>query len=73
MPGLSVKINSPLYFGGVPARIPEDSAASDQAYVGCLGDVTINNVFVNFADATERPNALLEKCPQFTVPEGECL
>ena len=71
MPGLSVMLNGPLYFGGVPAPLQNALGSSDISLAGCLGDVTINSVFVNFADATERPNALLEKCPGKTVPEGQ--
>ena len=73
MPGLAVTLHSPLYFGGLPAsvRVSAESAASLASYTGCLGDVTLNNVFVNFADATERPNAQLEQCPLQTAVAGE--
>ncbi|XP_065337904.1 laminin subunit alpha [Cloeon dipterum] len=67
----SVQPPSPLYlkwgnmfFAGLPRDYNPNSGtvAASNAFVGCLGDATVNGVFINFANSTDRPGAVLGKC-----------
>ncbi|KAF7496702.1 Laminin-like protein epi-1 [Sarcoptes scabiei] len=46
-----------IYIGGMPF---ESLYAN---FVGCIGDVTVNYKFLNFADSNSMMNALFKKCP----------
>ncbi|XP_015919728.2 laminin subunit alpha isoform X1 [Parasteatoda tepidariorum] len=55
----SVVTTTPLYFAGTPNGI-----VGVPAFVGCIGDTTVNNKFQNFADAIEMSEgASLASCP----------
>ncbi|GAB6025535.1 hypothetical protein CHUAL_011266 [Chamberlinius hualienensis] len=56
---------TPLYFGGVPSNLilPTGATQSDAPFIGCIGDVTINGKFQNFADGRQRSGAQLINCP----------
>ncbi|XP_063239907.1 laminin subunit alpha [Bacillus rossius redtenbacheri] len=58
-----------LYFGGLPnAAEARGPGAAFAPFVGCLGDVTVNGAFVNFANVTERVGAVLGRCPSEAQP-----
>lgn len=69
---------SNLYFGGVPSRVDAALALQPQ-FSGCIGDVTLNGVVVNFANLTDTSQAIIGKClweerakPPFSVsPDRE--
>lgn len=49
-----------LYIGGVPQNIRNNYQNQPfDPFVGQIGDATFNGVIINFANTTERPNALL--------------
>lgn len=53
------------YFGGLPSEqtaLP-GTVATLNPFIGCIGDATVNGVFINFANATDRRGAILGKCP----------
>jgi laminin alpha 3/5 len=54
-----------LYFGGLPFRPADNNAAAIVNYYGCIGDVTVNGNFLNFAagDPNQRLGASLASCP----------
>ncbi|XP_041356694.1 laminin subunit alpha-like [Gigantopelta aegis] len=58
---------TPLYFGGVPPTytITETGVPTTLRTVGCIGDVTVNDRFINFASIKEsdRPGINLAGCP----------
>lgn len=56
--------NADIFFGGLPKGFePIRSAVSAPAYfVGCISDVLINGPIVNFADAIDRKQAVLDNC-----------
>ncbi|XP_047502805.1 laminin subunit alpha-like isoform X1 [Penaeus chinensis] len=60
----AVPFDGPVFFGGVPAEynIAAAASATDTNFFGCIGDVTLNSKIVNFAESTDRPRALLQKC-----------
>lgn len=55
-PALYIQHDGYLYIGGVPRTLGQDS------FAGCIDDVTLNNVAVNLAESTERPNAIFGSC-----------
>lgn len=61
----AVPFDGPVFFGGVPDEynIAAAASATDTNFFGCIGDVTLNSKIVNFAESTDRPRALLQKCP----------
>ncbi|WAR24784.1 LAMA-like protein [Mya arenaria] len=67
----SVDTTSPLYFGNADINVPTELANSQEQFGGCIGDVTINGQFLNFAvlQPTQRPNIALAGCP-IPDPEG---
>lgn len=63
-----IETTSPLYFGGIPPGIiinPSNVNSIDNSLVGCIGDVTINGNFINFATAapTNTRGVTLNNCP----------
>ncbi|XP_064094479.1 laminin subunit alpha-like isoform X2 [Macrobrachium nipponense] len=63
----AIPLDGPVFFGGVPDTysIAAAASATDTNFYGCIGDATLNGRVVNFAQSTERPRALLQKCPIF--------
>lgn len=52
-----------LYIGGLPLSVLTLEPVDAVPFVGCIGDATVNSeIIINFANATERPNAFLGKC-----------
>uniref|UniRef100_A0A1B0CH53 Netrin axonal chemotropic factor n=1 Tax=Lutzomyia longipalpis TaxID=7200 RepID=A0A1B0CH53_LUTLO len=53
-----------IFFGGLPRnfRLPKNSLKTTAYFVGCITDVTINGDVVNFAESTDRTNAVLADC-----------
>lgn len=49
-----------IYLGGTPSNLPFES--HHEPFAGCIGDVTVNGVIINFANTTDRPNTILGKC-----------
>lgn len=56
--------NGDIYFGGLPKgfKTPRGVLASNAYFVGCISDVTIGGQMVNFANSTDRKNAVLDNC-----------
>lgn len=57
------------YFGGLPSvqtAFP-GTVATTSPFIGCIGDATVNGVFINFANATDRRGAILGKCPSADI------
>lgn len=56
--------NGDIYFGGLPKgfKTPRGVLASNAYLVGCISDVTIGGHMVNFANSTDRKNAVLDNC-----------
>ncbi|RUS82429.1 hypothetical protein EGW08_009817 [Elysia chlorotica] len=56
--------DSPLYFGGLPAGVNVKSSAmiTSQGIAGCMGDITINKKFQNFAHVQDRFDVTLAEC-----------
>jgi hypothetical protein len=42
--------------------------ATESPFIGCIGDATVNGIFINFANATDRRGAILGKCPSADQP-----
>lgn len=61
----SLETNTPLYFGNADIPLPEDLVGSTQPLEGCIGDVTVNGEFLNFAilSDSKRPGISLAGCP----------
>jgi len=53
-----------MFFGGIPQEVSPSSGAiaATNAFIGCLGDATVNGAVINFANSTMRPGAVLGKC-----------
>lgn len=53
-----------IYFGGLPESYSplRGAIASTSYFVGCISDVTVNGQVVNFADSTDKKNAVLNNC-----------
>ncbi|XP_076440495.1 laminin subunit alpha-like [Babylonia areolata] len=70
----SLDTTTPLYFGGVPPeyRIADDSTTSKNHFVGCIGDITIRQKFLNLVSIPEskRMGVQLVECPLLTE-DGE--
>jgi hypothetical protein len=47
------------------------TVATESPFIGCIGDATVNGVFINFANATDRIGAILGKCPSADQPPAE--
>nr|CAD7453810.1 unnamed protein product [Timema tahoe] len=62
-----------LYFGGVPSsyEIMGGATATSAPFIGCLGDATVNGMFINFANATDRVGTILGKCSSSELPRPE--
>lgn len=63
-PGTAVAMRllySNLFFGGVPSRVDAALALKPQ-FAGCIGDVTLNGVVVNFANLSDTLQATVGKC-----------
>ena len=58
------------FFGGLPTgkQIRPGTVATTEPFIGCIGDVTVNGIFINFANATDRRGAILGKCPSADQP-----
>ncbi|XP_074640335.1 laminin subunit alpha-like [Tubulanus polymorphus] len=59
--------SSPLFFGGAPDnyKVVVRNVATSRRFIGCVGDVTVNGKFMNFAVAapSERKGSSLVGCP----------
>jgi laminin alpha 3/5 len=57
------------YFGGFPIERTTHLSllATADPFIGCIGDATVNGVFINFANATDRRGAILGKCPSADI------
>nr|CAD7256718.1 unnamed protein product [Timema shepardi] len=62
-----------LYFGGIPSsyEIIGGATATSAPFIGCLGDATVNGMFINFANATDRVGTILGKCSSSELPRPE--
>ncbi|XP_034947491.1 laminin subunit alpha [Chelonus insularis] len=62
-PALNIQKGN-LYIGGIPNAlgISQGGSKTTEPFIGCIGDATLNGEIINFANAKERPNALLGKC-----------
>lgn len=60
-----------IYFGGLPKgfKTPQGALASTAYFVGCISDVTIGGQLVNFANSTDRKNAVLDNCHRDALGE----
>ena len=70
----SLNTVKPLYFGGIPDEFQTTSALRPQSrkFVGCIGDVVVNDRVQNFADSQERPGASFSGCA-ITASPGQIL
>lgn len=52
-----------LYIGGVPRtfKIKKGTVGSNQSFVGCIGDTTLNDDVINFANSSHT-GVMLGKC-----------
>ena len=68
-PSLHILYGS-YYFGGLPSGLATAPGAvpTVSPFVGCIGDATVNGIFINFANATDRRGAILGKCPSADQP-----
>lgn len=59
--GPQLNINSTtIYLGGIPNHLTIGRLV--ESFAGCIGDVTVNGIIINFANTTDRPNTILGKC-----------
>ncbi|XP_035223568.1 laminin subunit alpha-like, partial [Stegodyphus dumicola] len=60
-----ISTTTPMYFGGVPDdyTITAEVLSSYSPFIGCIGDTTVNNKFMNFADTQDRKGVSLASCP----------
>ena len=58
-----------LYVGGVRAELRDSFRSAFGDFTGCIGDITINEAYMNMVDAVEKRNAQLTRC-HLSVGEG---
>jgi len=65
--------NDLVYFGGVNENLKDKLEALDipTSFIGCLGDVNLNEEFKNFAFSKLKSNVQLVSCLKETEKEGE--
>lgn len=53
-----------IYFGGVPTSIivPDEVLSSRIPFAGCIEDVTLNGIIINFANVGDKGNVILGTC-----------
>lgn len=58
-----------IYFGGIPTSldVPENRLGSRIPYAGCIEDVILNGVVINFANAVDKYNVILGNCSTSAV------
>lgn len=54
-----------IFFGGLPKnyRMARNAMRTSAYFVGCISDANVNGAGVNFADARDKQNAVLDNCP----------
>lgn len=53
---------SSLYVGGVRTDLRDSFSSAFGDFTGCIGDITINEAYMNMVDAMEKKNAQFTKC-----------
>lgn len=53
---------STAFVGGLPPSSQKDYQSNFGDFTGCIGDITLNELFVNFAESTDKQNAQFTKC-----------
>ena len=53
-----------LFIGGLPLNynVVKGAVATDQPFVGCIGDATLNGTVINLANFTNKAGNILGKC-----------
>ncbi|OQV14684.1 Laminin subunit alpha [Hypsibius exemplaris] len=66
----SLQTTKPLYFGGIPDSVTSSRLALPvtRHFVGCIGDVVVNEVVQNFAISQEKAGASFASCPVAAIP-----
>lgn len=61
-----------LYFGTIESEIDPDVAAFVNPFAGCIGDLTINGVVVDFNELSEGVDVAIGRCsgPGITIKKG---
>lgn len=55
-----------IFFGGLPSgyRVAKNAMRTSAYFLGCISDANVNLDGVNFAEARDKQNAILDNCPQ---------